>query len=271
MNALDIYRVVKKPFFGRYQKPWHWPAQTERDGWTTVRFPGDRGVKLAGTYAQAHALPAKATILCGHPMGTDAKGFFLKRGHADVLRRNGYNVFLFDFNGFGESESGSFEYPDDVLSGARAARSVWPNTALGFLGISFGASWGICALSRESSLFRAAILESAFTTLDEYWRRYPLPYMTLKCLNLCMPDAANRLRPISRIAEARDARLLLIYGAKDTVTPIEMGQRFLLLAGGATPERTMWIVDGAEHTKALQSAPQEYETRAISFLDAAFA
>ena len=45
--------------------------------------------------------------MCAHPMGVEAKGYYLKHGHGMALRQGGFNVLLFDFNGFGESGNGT--------------------------------------------------------------------------------------------------------------------------------------------------------------------
>jgi pimeloyl-ACP methyl ester carboxylesterase len=267
---MDFYRLAKRPFFGRYQRPWRWPDNVERTAWKRIEFETSRGAKLVGLYASSILADAKATIVCAHPMGVEAKGYFLKRGHAAMLLRNGYNVFLFDFNGFGESGSGSFDYPRDVLASGAAARALFPSKRLGVLGISFGASWAVCALANGETPFEAGVIESAFTTLDEYWRRYPIPHTTLKVLNVLLPSVADSLKPISK---ARDItrELLFVYGANDVVTPVEMGQR--LMAASRSPEgaRSFWIVPGAEHTKAMQAAPAPYETNVVGFFDRVFA
>lgn len=208
--------------------------------------------------------------MCAHPMGNEAKGYFLKRGHADLLRANGYNVLAFDFNGFGESETGSFDYPLDVLAAARAAKRLWPDVPLALMGTSFGGAWSICALARVPSLFRGAVIEATFTTLDEYWVRYPVPFLMLQSMNALLPEFADRVRPITQMARV-EHKVLLIYGEHDEITPVEMGRRLLHAAEGAGGSCSLWVAPRTAHTKALQQNPEAYAARVLPFLDGLFA
>jgi pimeloyl-ACP methyl ester carboxylesterase len=204
-------------------------------------------------------------------MGIDAKGFFLKRGHADMLRTRGYNVLLFDFNGFGESEEGGFSYPDDLVSAARAAQAEWPGARVGVLGLSFGAGWAICALSRPDPGFQVLVAECPFTTLDEFWIRHRGAYLALQVFNRIMPGIAANLRPIAHIGAARTPmRLMLVYGSHDDVTPPSMGARFVEACTLPASSVEMWISPLGEHTKILPADPGLYEERVVGFFDRAF-
>jgi alpha-beta hydrolase superfamily lysophospholipase len=269
--ALELFRALKKPFFGRFQRPWVWPEAVPRGAWTAIAIPASRGTKLAGYHAPALTPSAKGTVVCAHAMGNEAKASYLKRGHAELLRRNGYNVLVFDFNGFGESESSALDYPADVVAAGKAAKALWPSLPVAALGISFGAAWSICALADHPGVFDAAVLESAFTTLEEYWVRYPLPYAMIRAMNVLWPTMSGRLRPISKVAKVRSTPLLLIYSDVDEISPPSMGERFLRAARPNNPDTSLWLVRGAEHTKVLQHDERAYEERIVAFLDRAFA
>ena len=109
-------------------------------------------------------------------MGKAAKGFWLRYGHAALFRQSGFNVLVFDANGFGESAASSFDYPSDVLAAGLWAQARTQALPVGLVGASFGAAWGLCAMARAESPFRAAVLEAAFPTLPEFWRHYPFPH-----------------------------------------------------------------------------------------------
>lgn len=113
-------------------------------------------------------------------MGKAAKGFWLRYGHADLFRRSGYHVLLFDANGFGESEAKSFDYPTDILAAGRWAQDRQCELPVGLVGASFGAGWGLCSMAREGSPYRVAVLEAAIPTLPDFWRHYPAAYATLR-------------------------------------------------------------------------------------------
>lgn len=269
---MNAYTLLKKPFFGRYQKPWIWPAEAEKErgGWRSVEMSNGRGGKLVALFKEAAEMPARGTVVCAHPMGVEAKGYFLKYGHAQLLLDGGYNVLLFDFNGFGESPDADLLYPDDVLSAARCARELAPGVPVVGLGVSFGSAWLACALGRPGHGLSGAVLECPFTTLDEYWIRYRLAYAVLKVSTVLMPKLLAKLRPVERVRELRDTqRLLFIYGGQDVVTPVSMGER-LMVACPLPPERVaLWVVPAAKHTRALTTAPEEYRKRVLDILNSA--
>ncbi len=68
------------------------------------------------------------------------------------------------------------------------------------------------------------------------------------------------------VAIARSATpVLLIHGLNDTQTPPEHSR---ILAAKNPGSTTLWLVPGAEHTGAFGTAPQEFETRVLSFFAA---
>ena len=187
--------LLKRPFFGRYQRPWTWPADIRKDDWSRVEFPNKSGARLVGLLARARGGVAKGIVVLAHPMAAEAKGWGLTSGHADMLREGGYDVLAFDFNGFGESEDGGFEFPTDIHFAGNFAKGLLPGRPVVLFGISMGAGYGVCAMDSDESPFRVAVIESAFTSLEEFWRRYPLPYYVLRGMSLIMPGLARSLRP----------------------------------------------------------------------------
>jgi hypothetical protein len=72
------------------------------------------------------------------------------------------------------------------------------------------------------------------------------------------------LRPIAQIARLSALKeLLLIYGDRDDVTPRGMGERFASACSLPRKSVSLWTVPGAEHTKAIAAAPDEYRQRVV--------
>jgi pimeloyl-ACP methyl ester carboxylesterase len=94
------------------------PEGEQDRNWQRVSIPSPTGATLVGLVAEAEGDPA-GTLVLAHPMGKAAKGFWLRHGHAELFRRAGFHVLVFDFNGFGESEAVSFDYPSDALAAGR--------------------------------------------------------------------------------------------------------------------------------------------------------
>lgn len=207
--------------------PWRNPLDTEQQKeWKSISFQSRSNAKLTGLMASPYNQKAKGTIVMGHPMGKEAKGFFLKNGYTDMLRENGYNVFIFDINGFGESEVGNFDFFEDIIAAGNKAKEMCPKLPLGYLGISLGGQFATIAFS-EQHPFEFAIIESAANTLEDFWVQYPIAYQMLKLLYIIMPKYKKRIRMIDRIKGANGLKnLLFIYLDKDEVILDDAGPKF---------------------------------------------
>jgi pimeloyl-ACP methyl ester carboxylesterase len=201
-------------------------------------------------------------------MVAEAKAWAMRSGHARFLREAGFDVMVFDYNGFGESEDGRLEYPDDILAAGNAAKARMPGQPVILYGVSMGAGYGLCALDSSTHPYDAAVIESAFTSLEEFWRRFRVPYLVLRTLGWFLPRLAGQLRPIDRIGRITGlGGILFIYGSEDSLTPPSMGER-LRAASRLPPERLdLWVVPGARHLKAFSAAGGEYPRRVLGFLD----
>ena len=263
-----FYRLLKKPFFGRYEQPWQWPQGSDRHDWISVRFKSHNGAQLAGLIGDARGQAKGAIVLC-HPMGSAAKGFWIKNGHAELLRSAGYHVLLFDLNGFGESDSTDMEYPLDVLAAGIFMQQRYPHLPLGLMGASMGAAMALCALSHPSHPFKAVVLEAPFAALLDFWSRYPLPKLALQLSMWLYPAGERRLRPILAAENIQhQPDMLLIYGGADEYTPVGQGHS-LMKPLSRTCKASLWQVHEAEHTHAYRQQPQQYAQKVCYFFDSA--
>lgn len=261
-----VHRILRKPFFGRFEVPWQFPREVDAGVWERVSFQNPSGAHLAGLLGEAlTGAPAGALVLA-HPMGKAAKGFWLRYGHAELFRRAGFHVLAFDFNGFGESEPVSFDYPGDAVAAGRFMRNRYPLLNVGLVGASAGAGWGLCGMARNENPYRAAVFEAVFTSLPEFWRHYPAAYAFLRASQLVVPSIERRIRPehyASRLV-GRPA-VLLIYGDADRFTPPTQGKRMLhALNQSATAE--LHVLPNVDHTYAYRDLPEAYAQRVLPFL-----
>ncbi|NHF59241.1 alpha/beta hydrolase [Flavobacteriaceae bacterium TP-CH-4] len=222
-----LYKLAKKPFFGNYMVSWRNPlSETQRLEWKLIRFQSNSRALLSGLVAESKSTVTKGVIVLGHPMGKEAKGYFLKNGYTDLLRENGYHVLIFDLNGFGESQTGNFDYFEDIISAGYEAKRRYPEYPLGYFGISMGGQFATIAFA-EGHPFEFAIVESAANTLEDFWIHYPFAHKALKLLYLLMPRYQKRIRMIDRIKKANGLRkLLLIYIENDAVILDDAGKKF---------------------------------------------
>lgn len=261
------YKLFKKPFFGRFVRPWRWPDSVDQSHWQRLSVDSQSGAIIAALLAPAHTPQAKGAVLMSHPMGVVAKGFWMKYGHAELLRQAGYHVMVFDLNGFGESTSTTMDYPLDVLAAGQALQARYPDLPVAVLGASMGAAMSVCAMAQPEHPFKAAVLESAFPTLLHFWSRYPIPKLGIQFSKILYPAGERSLRP-THAAEnlVGSPGLLMIYGDDDEFTPIKDGE----LLWQALKHRTateFWKVPGAKHTHAYAAQPKQYAEKVIGFLD----
>src|SRR5918993_1700793 len=261
-----FYKIAKKPFFGRFMVRWENPLHDdERQHWNPFTVKSKSGSLLQGLWSPANN-EAQGTIVLGHPMGKEAKGYFLKNDYRSLYHACSLNVIVFDFNGFGESSHGNFSFFEDVIAVGNFAASQFPSIPLLYHGISLGGQWSTISFTQDH-MFDFALLESIPTTLEEFWVRYPVAYRFLKLLYLFMPRYAKKVRMIDRIAELKRIwSLLLIYSEQDQYTPVSMGIRF---KNKTNVPAELWTVKEGEHAKIIKSGCRiEYQEKLKSYVTA---
>lgn len=264
-----FHHQLKKPFFGRFMKPWRWPEGTPEQGeWQRVQIDSRSGSRLQALVAEPTG-PAspRGVVVCAHPMGLAAKGFWLRYGHAQRLLEAGFVVVAFDFNGFGESPSTSFDYPGDVLSVGHWAAARYPVLPLHVLAASFGAINTLSAISATDFPFQKVVVEGCPPTLPDFWKAYPFAHAVLQVARYLNPKSEQHLRPVHHLPQMpAHVELLIIHSHGDRWTPVAFGDA--LEHAAARPDRVKrLLLDRAEHTHGLRDEPERYWPAVHAFLD----
>ncbi len=262
---MSIYKILKKPFFGSFMVEWKNPlTEEQRKEWKLIETQSKSGGTIKALFANARQTAPKATIILGHPMGKEAKGYFLKNGYSDLLLDNGYNVVVFDINGFGESTHGNFSYFEDIVAISQKAKELTPNLPIGYHGISLGGMWATISFADETHGYDFAIIESAATSLEEFWIHFPMAYKVLKVMDWIMPKYQQKIRMIDRIKEAKKLKsILFIYSQADNWTTVSMGERFLK---NSPIKSELWTVTNAKHASIIKSNhSEEYKQKILNY------
>lgn len=262
-----IYKLLKRPFFGHFMVNWRNPLSAEQQKeWQPISTKSKSGGVLAGLFARSKTHAEKGTIVLGHPMGKEAKGYFIKNGYTDLLREHGFNTIVFDINGFGESTHGNFSYFEDIVAIGIKAAQLTPAVPIGYHGISLGGQMAMVAFADPTHPYRFAIVESAAITLEDFWIRFPAAYKMLRLFNMLLPNYRRKVRMIDRIKEAKHlTSLLLIYSKSDAWVPVEMGLKFKANSPVATE---LWTVDNASHASIMKSEHrEEYARKILDYFD----
>ncbi len=259
------HHQLKKPFFGRFMKPWRWPADVAQDGWERSAIDSPSGSRLSAILRTAPQ--GRGVVVCAHPMGLACKGFWLRHGHAQALREAGFHVLAFDFNGFGESPSTSFDYPADAMAAGQWARRRFPGLPVHALSASFGAIHTLNAIDHPDYPFDSVVAEGCPPSLPQFWKAYPFAHAVLRIGSLVAPAVERRLRPVAHLPGARPGvALLMIHSRADRWTPVAFGDE-LEAAVAATTPLTRLVLEKAEHTHGMRDERERYWPAVLEFFE----
>jgi fermentation-respiration switch protein FrsA (DUF1100 family) len=75
------------------------------------------------------------------------------------------------------------------------------------------------------------------------------------------------IKPVEHLADIAPRPILFIHGEDDGMMNAEHARR--LQQASANPDNELWIVSGAEHTRAYKTSPEEYMEKVTGFFDGA--
>lgn len=235
-----------------------------------VAFSAADGTRLHGWFLPAVGR-ARGTLVFVHG---NAENISTHIASVAWLPPAGFNVFLFDYRGFGESAG------EATLDGLHLDTMAAIETAFGLDGVdpervavfgqSLGGSVAIVALARSPRRedVRALIVEGAFSSyrriaqekLSEFWPTWlfqvPLSY-----------TIDNHYHPADDIGVISPTPVLIVHGDQDRIVAPSHARD---LYAAAMPPKALWLVPGASHIQALQGA--DMRRRFVVYLtDCAFA
>ena len=233
-----------------------------------VEFEAADGTALHGWFlpAQAPATSGEAcTVLFMHG---NAENISTHVGAVWWLPAEGYNVFLFDYRGYGRSagEPGLPGLHLDIeasLDETFAMEGVDPGRIVVFAQ-SLGGAVAITALaqSKYRHRVRALITESAFSSyrgitrekLASFWLTWPLQAPLSLTVN-------NDYKPLEEIAAISPTPVLIIHGMADRVIPPHHGDALYAAAG---EPKEIWLLPDIGHIQSVRE--KENRQRLLDYL-----
>ncbi len=207
---------------------------------------------------------AKGIIILSHSYLAEAKKFYLTRGHAQMYLDQGFEVVIFDFNGFGESPFVDFDYCGDLTAVADFIQKSNPGKPVFGHGVSFGASHTITYGTAADNVFQRIIIENCLDSNLSYYRKrnIKLHFMMLSLMKIfpAVNKDHNYINGIKNLKNIK--RALFIYNTDDDLTTIKMGEQ---LCEACNVTASMEIFSG-QHLQAFQKNPDKYTEKVISFL-----
>lgn len=220
-----------------------------------VVFATEDGERLHGWWIPAPRKPARAHVLFLHG---NAGNISHRLEHARALREAGFDVFLFDYRGYGRSTGTATV--EGTHKDARAARKallarhgVDPARVV-YVGESLGGGVAVGLAGEAPPL--ALVLQSTFTSIADMARlHYPLIPAAV------VPDAY----PTRRRLESLQVPVLIIHGDRDDIVPLAHGQALHAAARG---RKRLEVIRGAGHNDLLGVAGASWARAIADFVSA---
>jgi hypothetical protein len=229
-----------------------------------VHFKTRDGLELYGWF-----LPAKGralgTILQLHGNAENISTHFASLAW---MPARGFNVFIFDYRGYGGSEGEptleGVQIDIDAAMDALFARSDVDKDRVVMYGQSLGgalAAYYVAHSPRRDQL-RALVLESAFSgyvdivreKMADHWFTWPFQWLPQFTVD-------DRFSPLPAMTKISPLPLLVLHGDQDAVVPVQEGRR---LYEAALEPKQLWVVPGAGHIQTMRN-PAERD-RLVAYL-----
>lgn len=272
------YSIVKK-FIFRHQHTKQWIEQTKDHrtrlyqlGAMPVTFKAADGVALSGLLFVRPE--ATRTILMCHGYSRNKERLL----HLIELFADD-NIFIFDYRAHGESGGEyttiGFYEKDDVIAAYKFLENN-PHTqhlAVFGIGLSMGGV-SLLGAAAQGIPFKAVVIDSAFTTLDEQIAYvFPqktglprIPFMPLcriifEFLCRCSMHEVNPVQWAQKVT----CPVLIIHSYDDDF--VAVGAAYKIYNHLASKHKQLWIVEHALHAKAFKHYPLEYAKKVSAFFD----
>ncbi|UAB77763.1 alpha/beta fold hydrolase [Erythrobacter sp. SCSIO 43205] len=229
------------------------------------------GTEIAASFVSAEQEDAPVILLL-HGNGA-SRGQF--GGHLNWLPANGFHALAIDFRGHGLSaeQSKSFGYNEaqDAHAAMRWARTEFPNSKVGVLGISLG---GAAALVGKQGPLEAdaMILQAVYPDFDRAVRNRVRLFGGDLAASALTPFLTYQAYPrygvshelISPVLRAREFErpILVIASRNDEYIPVSESEE---LAEAFPGRHWLWLVDGFSHGQISSLDDEVYRARVITF------
>ncbi len=227
-----------------------------------IKFESSDGTPLTGMFFPPEGEP-RATIVHFHG---NAQNMTSHYPYSAWLAREGYNVFIFDYRGYGAS-GGKANLDGVVMDGNSALKHALklpgasPDRMI-VLGQSLGGAVAVAAAAGSGLKPAALVLEGTFhsyrgvgaAVLKERWLTWPFSWIPKL-------GVSGRHSPADNIG-GLDCPKVFIHSEKDTTVPYSQGRKLF----DAAPEPKVFWTTPSGHIDAFGAHGPEFRPRLLEFL-----
>jgi len=251
-------------------KPGKWPIEFTPDSFNldyeNITVETSDKLKLKGWFLPGNKSNNTIIVMHGYPTNkADVLPFSMF-----LLKQ--YNVFLFDFRSFGESEGSyttiGYKEVNDLDAAVKYLKSRKDVKNIGTLGYSLGAS---VALMDKNDNIKAIVSDSAYSSLNNmieimyknfYFIKYPFVFLTKIYTKIFFKVDPIDISPKNAIEDINKP-VLIIHGEKDSQIPVNEAH----ILHNANKETELWIVKNADHGEGYALNKKEYEKKVLEFFE----
>ncbi len=166
---------------------------------------------------------------------------------------SGYDVFIFDYRGYGESEEevDMYGFRDDVNAAIEFAHSLNETQSMTVVGQSMGGTFVIDALvAKEYDYVELVVADSTFTSFASTMNSFMLKTIVLIPFSWLpytfTPDDLNAIENVPKL----NTPILFVTGDDDWIVNYENSKE---LYRNVKVSKSLWIVKDAGHVKSFQN------------------
>lgn len=236
-----------------------------------VRFNTADGVSLHGWFMPAILKPGetpRGTVIQFHGNAANLTGHY---EFGCWLPEAGYNFFVFDYRGYGQSagavsRSGTIHDGEAALDYVRSRADVDQDRVF-IIGQSLGGAVSIVTTARRKGQVRGLVVEGTFTRYRDVARYHVTAQPFLLVMAWWYPFFLNdEFDPVDFVADIAPTPLLIIHGSTDGVVPARMGRE---MYERANEPREFWLVEGMDHYQIWYDDVETAKSRVLAFFDKA--
>lgn len=219
-----------------------------------VNFRADDGTELAGWFVAAEAAGGITVLVFNGNAGNRA----YRAPLATAFARQGFNVLLFDYRGYGGNPGTPSE--TGLAADARAARAYLASRAdvdasrIVYFAESLGTGVAVRLAAEQAPA--ALVLRSPFSSMTEVGAHH-YPFLPVRLL------LRDRFPSLDTIRDVRSP-LLVIAGDQDEIVPLEHSRR---LYDAANEPKELLVIPGASHNDSVFVGGEEVIQAVVQFLE----